>query len=203
MSIPTLILDGFLGRPARWERLRRRVEAEVGPATIFRYDSTGRTPLPDLAQLLLIEARRIDPTNTGVNLVGYSMGGIVIRSARLIDPTRNIRKAVFMNSPHNGTWIACLIPTPGVQQMRPFDAHMRSLNENKWDVPTLTVWNNFDGVILPGKNTRYDACGGQHVKCAVPIHIWPVWSRKIHTEVVAFLQSPAVVEVTETVEASR
>jgi triacylglycerol lipase len=199
MNVPTIILDGFLGRPARWERLRRRIERETAaPATIFRYDSTGRAAMPRLAELLLAEVWRVSPTNAGVNLVGYSMGGIIIRTAKSLDRSLNVRRAVFMNSPHRGTWIACLIPTPGVRQMRPFDPHLLGLNKNEWTVPTLIVWNGFDGIVLPGRNTRYDnATGCEHVRCAVPIHIWPVWSTRIHKQVAAFLKAPTTNELTE------
>ena len=178
---PTLILDGFLGRPWRWERLRKLIEARVGPATIFRYDSTGRLPLPELGAMLLEEIARHDGP---VNLVGFSMGGLVMRSAHMINPKLPVRRAVFMNSPHRGTWMACLIPTPGVRQMRPFDHYIQQLNSVQWNVPTLTVWNRIDGIVLPARNTRFS---GQHVQARVPLHIWPVWSRSIHRRVADFL----------------
>ncbi|MGN6625515.1 MAG: alpha/beta fold hydrolase [Tepidisphaeraceae bacterium] len=183
----TLILDGFLGRPRRWERLRALTEARVGPAKIVRYASTGRLSLEEIGQGLIDEIRQHPAP---VNLVGFSMGGLVIRSAHLIDPALPVRRAVFINSPHRGTWMACLVPTPGVRNMRPFDEHIRRLNEVAWTAPTLTVWNRIDGIVLPARSTRFGA--GRHLQAKIPLHIWPVWSRSIQRRVVDFLAEDAV-----------
>ncbi|HEX8325361.1 MAG TPA: hypothetical protein VF595_15775 [Tepidisphaeraceae bacterium] len=182
----TIILDGFLGRPRRWERLRRLIELRAGPASIFQYESTGLTPIPTLGQRLIDEIRG---RGGRVNLVGFSMGGMVIRAAHLIDPALPTRRAVFMNSPHLGTWLAHLVPTPGVRQMRPGDPFVKAIADAPWTVPTLTVWNGFDGIILPPRSTRY-RYGGEHVCCPVPLHIWPVWSRTIHRRIADFLAAP-------------
>jgi len=182
MPAHTLILDGFMGRPWRWEPLRRLIEQRCGSASIFRYDWTGRLTLPQLGERLAEEAAKYPD---GVNLVGFSMGGMVIRAARHVAPELNVNKTVFLNSPHRGTWLACLIPTPGVRQMRPFDPFLKAIAEKPWKGDTLTVWSGIDGIILPGKNTRFDT--GRHVKCAIPLHIWPVWSRTIHHDIVEFL----------------
>ena len=55
----TLILDGFMGRPWRWEKLRRDVERRVGSASIFRYDWTGRFTLQELGQRLADEKKKL------------------------------------------------------------------------------------------------------------------------------------------------
>ena len=186
MTAPhTIILDGFLGRPWRWERLRRRIEESVGTASIFRYDWTGRAPLPELGSRLAAEAAQHPQ---GVNLVGFSMGGLVIRAARHVMPELLIKKAVFLNSPHRGSLLAYLIPTPGVRQMRPHNAFLRELAAVPWDEhATLTVWSGVDGIVIPGISTKFDT--GRHVKCAVPLHAWPVWSKSIHRDIVSFLST--------------
>ena len=74
----TLILDGIWGSHSRWERLRSRIAADVGPCTIWRYDNSGRTSIESLGSALASELHRM---NVPVNLVGYSMGGLVIREA--------------------------------------------------------------------------------------------------------------------------
>jgi hypothetical protein len=75
----------------------------------------------------------------------------------------------------------------GVRQMRPFDPYMKRVAEHRWDVPTLTIWNPIDGIILPGRHTRWDVAGGEHVCCTVPVHAWPVWSKAVQQRVVDFL----------------
>lgn len=187
MAVHTLILDGFLGRPRRWERLRRRLLATAGPASIFSYDCTGRLGLPTLGRLLI---DRVGMLGGAVNLVGYSMGGLVIRSAKMLEPTLPVEKAVFINSPHRGTWLAHLWPLPGVRQMRPRHPYLRTLNAAPWDVPTLVVYNRFDGIVVPARSTRWPACQDHYV-CPVPAHVWPVWSKSVHRRVADFLAAPS------------
>ena len=182
-GVETFILDGIWGRPRRWEPLRATLEDRVGPATIYRYDCSGFVSFEELGGQL---ATAIRSRGAPVNLVGYSMGGLVIRSAHLVDSSLPIRRAAFMNSPHGGSWLACLLPLAGVRQMRPFDPYMKRLAAHTWDVPTLTIWNPVDGIIVPGRNTRWDGAG-EHVRCGVPIHYWPILSKPLQRRVVEFL----------------
>ena len=96
----TLILDGIWGSHARWERLRNRIATEVGPCRIWRYDNSGRTSLESLAADLSTELKRIDAP---VNLVGYSMGGLVVREALRQAPGLKVRRVALLNSPHYGS----------------------------------------------------------------------------------------------------
>src|SRR5882757_6132284 len=107
MPHSTLILDGIFGRPRRFAALRRVLESTCGPTEIFHYNSTGFVPFETLAQRLCDRIRQI---NQPVNLLGFSMGGIVIRTAYLLDPTLPIRRAVFLNSPHAGSLLAYVMP---------------------------------------------------------------------------------------------
>ncbi|HEU4678459.1 MAG TPA: hypothetical protein VFS35_02985, partial [Terrimicrobiaceae bacterium] len=74
----TIIIDGIWGSHKRWERLRGRIEKEVGPCAIWRYDNSGRTSIESLASALTQELKR---AKHPVNLIGYSMGGLVVREA--------------------------------------------------------------------------------------------------------------------------
>ena len=185
----TFILDGFLGRPRRWERLGRAIEANGGTASIYSYDSTGRTDLMTLGRNL---SRDLRGCGRGpINVVGYSMGGLVIRTARMLAPDFGIERAVFINSPHRGTWMAHLWPLIGVRQMRPRSDLLASLERAPWDVPSLTVYNAFDGIVIPAASTRWPN-GGEHFRCPVPAHVWPVWSRAVHRRIADFLARPSV-----------
>lgn len=180
----TVILDGFLGRPRRWEKLRRLIESRGGTASIHRYDCTGRTDLPTLGRNLYHEYCGL--VAGPLNLVGYSMGGLVIRTACMLAPDFAVRRAVFINSPHRGTWLAHLWPFIGVRQMRPNHPHLANLNTAPWSIPTLTIYNRFDGIIIPASSTRLPS-GGDHFPCPIPAHVWPVWSKTVHRCVADFV----------------
>lgn len=182
-SATTLILDGIWGRPWRFERLARCIEARGGRAEVYHYDCTGRSSFEQLGKTL---AERIQRIGGSVNLVGYSMGGLVVRSAYLIDPTIPLHKAVLMNAPNEGSWLAYLLPLPAIRQMRPNSAFLRQLRQQAWTAPTLVVWNAFDQMVIPARSTRWKSATAS-ARCALPMHLWPVWSRTIHQQVADFL----------------
>lgn len=185
MAVRTLIIDGLWGRPRRWRGLQRLIEQRCGPAAIYEYDASGCVPFEVLGEQLAQEIRRHDGP---VNLVGFSMGGVVARAAHLVDPTLPVRRAALLNSPHQGSWLAYLLPLAGIRQMRPSSAFMARLREHTWSVPTLVVWNAIDQMVIPGSSTRWNgACA--EAKCSVPLHLWPIWSTAIHERVADFLAS--------------
>lgn len=180
----TLILDGIWGRPRRFEPLRRQIEQSCGPAEIFRYDASGAIPIERLGMDLGSQVQRC---NGPVNLVAFSMGGIVARTAMLMNPALNLHRAVFINSPHHGSLLAYALPLPAVRQLRPGSPLMRRLQSAEWNVPTMAVWCPGDLMVLPGWSARWDAAQ-RHIRCDVPLHPWPVWSKRLHREVVEFLR---------------
>lgn len=64
-----------------------------------------------------------------VAVVAHSMGGLALRwyLARL-DGARRVRRAVFMGTPHQGTWLAWLALGRGARDMRPGSVFLRELN---------------------------------------------------------------------------
>ena len=142
----TLILDGIWGSHSRWERLRSRIAADVGPCTIWRYDNSGRTSIESLGSALASELHRM---NVPVNLVGYSMGGLVIREAFRQMPGLKVRRVALLNSPHNGSAAAALLPLAACRDMRPGSAFLKRLNAAPWTHPTLATWCPFDLMVVP------------------------------------------------------
>ncbi len=180
----TLIIDGIWARPRRWQPLCRRIESRIGPAKVFEYDSSGRLSFDRLGRLLADEVHQLG----SVNVVAFSMGGLVARAAHLLEPNLPLRRAVFLNSPHRGSWLAYLLPFEGVRQMRPRDEFIQRITEAVWPFPTLCIWNPLDTMVVPGWYTKFNAASREQL-CSIPIHIWPIWSRSIHRQIVEFLGS--------------
>jgi triacylglycerol lipase len=181
----TIIIDGLWARPSRWNPLRDLLEQHIGSAEIWEYDSSGAVPFEDLGEQL---ARRIRDHDGAVNLVAYSMGGLVARAAHLIDPKLPLRRAAFLNSPHQGSFLAYLLPLKGVRQMRPGSPFMKQLHSSPWPTPTFIVWNPLDTMVVPGTSTRLKNAT-ETVCCQVPIHLWPIWSGKLRNRIVSFLKA--------------
>jgi triacylglycerol lipase len=181
----TLILDGIWGSHSRWERLRSRIATEVGPCKIWRYDNSGRTSLESLGAALSSELRVND---VPVNLVGYSMGGLVIREALRQAPGLKVRRVVLLNSPHYGSAAALFLPLSACREMRPGSPFLKRLNAATWTYPTLATWCPLDLMVIPGSSGRWRNASIV-LRSDVPMHIWPVVSVAIHRSVTSFLAS--------------
>ena len=179
----TFLLDGFWGNHFRWEGLRNRIESKIGPCRIWRYDTSGRTSLEKEGATLRQELERCDAP---INIVGYSMGGIVIREA-VRTLSRPIERAVFLHSPHRGSYLCYVFPNlPACREMRPGSRFLARLNQTDWAVPTLATWCALDGVVLPGHSAKWKLAT-TIFQSLVPAHAWPVVSTGMHKKVVSFL----------------
>ena len=181
----TFILDGIWGSHSRWERLRCRIAAEVGPSRIWRYDNSGRASIESLGAELASELKHV---NAPINLVGYSMGGLVVREALRQTPALKVLRVVLLNSPNYGSASACLLPLSACREMRPGSAFLKQLNAAPWTYPTLATWCPFDLVVFPGSSGRWQKASIV-LRSDVPMHLWPVMSVEIHRSVTAFLAS--------------
>jgi pimeloyl-ACP methyl ester carboxylesterase len=183
----TFLLDGIWGRPRRFARIGRAIEATSGPTQIFRYDHTGIGCLQEQGNRLAQEIRRCGKP---VNIVAFSMGGLVARAAKLADPGLPIRRAVFLNSPHYGS-IWCYLAWPfkklqGMRQMIPGSVFLQQLQSSTWNIPTLSVWCPLDLAVVPGNLAKWPT-DGQTIRSAVPLHPWPIYSPALRRKIAAFL----------------
>ena len=184
-STQTLIIDGIWGSHRRWERLRSRIAKEVGPCTIWRYDNSGRVSIEALAKALSSQLRQLD---VPVNLIGYSMGGLVIREALRQSPESKVKKVALLNSPNHGSAAAFFVPLSACREMRPGSAFLRQLNAAPWTYPTLVTWCPYGLMVFPGSSGRWDKANVL-LRTDVPMHLWPVFSVEIHRSITAFLSS--------------
>jgi triacylglycerol lipase len=179
----TYILDGIWGWHSRWEGLRHRIEATLGPCEIWRYDNSGRTSLEVVGERLREELGSITQP---INLVGYSMGGLVIREALRGAGELTVRRAAFLHCPHRGSLAAHTLGLPACREMRPGSAFLKRLDESPWSIPSLATWCALDAVILPGASGRWERATTV-LESHVPAHAWPVISPGLHRAVIDFL----------------
>jgi len=180
-----LIVDGIWGWHPRWNRLRERLERETGSGRIWHYNNSGISTIESQAAELAAELRKIDRP---VNLVGYSMGSLVIREAMRQSPDLPLQRAVFLHSPHRGSLISWLLPLPACREMHPGSAFLKQLNAAPWKIPTLVTWCPWDLMVFPGYSARWSGAT-KTLCCHVPAHAWPVVSSGIHRAVTDFLRA--------------
>jgi triacylglycerol lipase len=182
----TYILDGIWGWHSRWELLRRRIEKSIGPCRIWRYDNSGRTSLEAAGAGLREE---LHGTNGPINLIGYSMGGLVVRESLREEHSLPVRRAVFLHCPHGGSLAALAFALPACREMRPGSDFLARLDQASWKIPTLATWCPWDAVVVPGRSARWKHASATLLS-PVPAHVWPVISPGIHSTVVRFLENP-------------
>ena len=118
----------------------------------------GRVPLTVLAEELDRQILKRYGSNTNVEILGFSMGGVISRIwLQLIGGVLRTTSFISVGSPHCGTFSAQLIPSilfPGIADMKRGSHLLSMLNENsdaligvkcssyfcRWDLMALPGW---------------------------------------------------------------
>lgn len=107
-----------------------------------------------------------------VNLVGFSMGGLVSRYyIQRMGGSEHVRRLITIGTPHHGTLVASLGLSQAAQQMRIGSPWMIDLNR---DVDTLlkhdpaSIWTPFDLMVLPNVSAKLPV--GRTYRIPVLIH---------------------------------
>ncbi|GAB4168986.1 MAG: hypothetical protein Fur0032_07390 [Terrimicrobiaceae bacterium] len=176
----TYILDGIWGSHNRWEKLRRL----LGPdAVIWNYDNSGRSSLARVGQSLAHELGR---SGEPFHLVGFSMGGLVVREALRVGENLPVGRVVFLHSPHSGSQVARFLPLPACREMRPGSPFLKNLADSPWPHESLCTWCPYDLMVLPGQSGKFRGADIS-LCCHFPAHVWPVFSNSLHRTIRDFL----------------
>jgi len=180
----TYIVDGIWGNHVYWEPLRERLGDHCH---IWHYDNSGKTPLSSLGADFAAELSACAQRGETVDFVGFSLGGMVVREALRLSPETNVRRVVFINSPHRGTAVAYLFPfLPACRDVKPGSDFLRRLNAVEWNHETLAIWCPADTSIVPGHSAKFKKATKFRC-CHVPAHFWPIISRREHKAIASFL----------------
>lgn len=159
VGVPVLMVHGIWDRGSIFSRLRRPFEAAgrrvVAPDLTPCDARHGLRPLAE--QLETVVAREFS-AGERIDLVGFSMGGIVARLwLQELGGVARVRRLVTVASPHHGTRSAHLYWGGGARDMRPGSALLRELNDGVRvlaGVPWLSIYTRLDLMILPPCSSR-------------------------------------------------
>ncbi|WP_293332789.1 alpha/beta fold hydrolase [Microcoleus sp. CAWBG58] len=152
----------------------------------------GSLGLDSLAkQLADYISETFDPEQA-IDIVGYSMGGIVSRYyVQRLGGINRVQRFITISSPHKGTLTAYSLPLPGYLDMRPDSGLLRDLNQ---DVTVLkrinftSMWTPFDIMILPSHSSQMPV--GKEVKINVMLHRQMVTESQSINALVEELKAP-------------
>lgn len=175
---PVLVVPGW-GTPHWHTRyIARLLEREGMYAIQLKFPMLGVGDMRDSAELL---AEDVDATIEGlgrgkVNLVGYSLGGLIARIyLQELGGHRHLGRAVFVGAPQDGVYTAypaCF--TKAGRQVIRGSGFMRDLNSASpcgCDEPKcLSIYLSRDVIILPSRSARLPC--GYNMEMTWPVFHW-------------------------------
>ncbi|WP_181784944.1 esterase/lipase family protein, partial [Pseudonocardia pini] len=156
---PILLIHGIMDNRSVFTVVRRALRRRgFGVVHSINYPIlTGdlRSAARDVAQHVerLREATGADK----VHIVGHSLGGVIARYyVQRLGGSESVDTLVTLGSPHTGSTMSYLLPTPLGRQLRPGSEVMAELAEPAPDCTTrfVVVWSRIDEMVVPQRNAR-------------------------------------------------
>ncbi|MEH1783342.1 MAG: triacylglycerol lipase [Nostoc sp.] len=127
-----------------------------------------------------------------LDLVGFSMGGIVSRYyIQRLGGINRVQRFLTISSPHHGTVFAYGSRRPGCVQMRPNSIFLKDLNSNAVILGQLdftSIWTPYDLMIVPANSSQMPV--GREVTVPVALHPWMLTDSRSLAVVTATLAEP-------------
>lgn len=154
---PLVLVHGLWDTPRLFRRLEEELQGRRQPLLVPHLPhGLGQRPLLELAtQLGRLVNQRFGPDQP-VDLLGFSMGGVVGRSwIQLAGGSGRVRRLISVGSPQRGSLVAA--PWPGrwlasIADMRPGSPLLRQLNGDLSalaDVDCCSFWCLADTLVIP------------------------------------------------------
>lgn len=190
---PVVLVHGIDDTAAKMRIMKQFLEAQGWiTSAISLSPNNGKVGLEDLAAQLAAHIEATFVAVQPVDLIGFSMGGIVSRYyVQRLGGISRIQRLITLSSPHNGTRVAGLRQNRGAAQMRQGSQFLNDLNQ---DVDMLgklqftSIWTPFDLMILPAHSSKLSI--GQDLQIPVLTHPWMVSDRRCLKAIANLLRKP-------------
>jgi triacylglycerol lipase len=155
---PVVLVHGLTDTGTKMRYISDRLRA-AGRKTysIDLQPGTGEAPLELLAKQLEGFINRHLGETTTLDLVGFSMGGLVTRYyMQRLGGIDRVEHYVTLSAPHRGTIAAYFTGKAGCVQMRPNSKFLRDLQTDVTmlaKVKFTSIWTAWDGIILPAHSS--------------------------------------------------
>jgi triacylglycerol esterase/lipase EstA (alpha/beta hydrolase family) len=140
--------------------------------TVDLVPNNGAEVLDKLAQQVANYVAATFEPEQPLDLVGFSMGGIVSRYyLQRLGGIERVQRFITISSPHKGTVIAYGSWQPGCVQMRPNSDFLKDLNSDVQMLKQInftSIWTPYDLMILPATSSQLEI--GKEVTVPVLLH---------------------------------
>ncbi|MEG3846390.1 triacylglycerol lipase [Microcoleus sp. herbarium19] len=190
---PVILIHGIWDTKTIFNKMSARL-TELGWCvhSLNLTPNDGSLGLDSLAQQLADYISQTFHPQQSIDIVGYSMGGLVSRYyVQRLGGINRVQRFITISSPHSGTLTAYCLPLPGYLDMRPGSNFLQDLNR---DVATLkqinftSMWTPFDMMILPSHSSQMPV--GKEVKLKVLLHRQMVTDTQSINALVEELKAP-------------
>jgi triacylglycerol lipase len=137
----------------------------------------------EFARILADEVEKVmaESQSDQVDLVGHSMGGLVVRSYLTEDSVRaKIRRVVTLGSPHRGSKLAVFGLGQAVKEMVPGSTFLESLNQGV-QIPEgrrfYAIYTIVDNMILPNESAKLTWDGVKNLETRIVNHVGLVFCK--------------------------
>jgi triacylglycerol lipase len=178
---PVVLVHGITDDGSKFDRVVAYLQ-QIG-LTTFTIDlvpNNGDAKLEVLGQQLADFIDRYFPPNLPIDLVGFSMGGLVSRYyLQRLGGINRVEKFISISAPHRGTIAAYFSTKPGCIQMRPDSDFLTDLNRDVAMLARLkftSCWTPFDLIILPPQSSQLGI--GVEIELPIIAHPLMVYDRR-------------------------
>lgn len=190
---PVLLIHGIDDTDIIFERMAALLR-NLG-WTVYSLDlvpNCGAAGLEILAAQVAVYVDQTFPVGQAIDLVGFSMGGIVSRYyVQRLGGIDRVQRFITLSSPHLGTWAAYSRWNPGCGQMRPNSPFLIDLNQNASILSQInftSIWTPFDLIIIPANSSHLPV--GKSIQVPVGGHAWMVTDPRSILRVAEALSEP-------------
>jgi triacylglycerol lipase len=154
--------------------------------------NNGHGALDQLAQQVADYVKATFSPQQPIDLVGFSMGGIVSRYyVQKLGGVNRVQRFITLSAPNHGTWIAFCHQGHGCIQMRPNSPFLQDLNRDVSQLEQIdftSIWTPYDLMILPANSSQMPV--GRQVIVPVLTHAGMLTDSRSLAAVVEALATP-------------
>ncbi|MEH1770681.1 esterase/lipase family protein [Nostoc sp.] len=190
---PVLLIHGIDDTEAVFHKMRAYlIQRSWSVYSLNLVPNNGDVGLDELAKQVADFVTATFAPEQSLDLVGFSMGGIVSRYyIQRLGGLNRVQRFLTISSPHHGTVVAYGSWRPGCIQMRPNSIFLKDLNSDAVILGQLdftSIWTPYDLMIVPANSSQMPV--GQEVTVPVALHPWMLTDSRSLAVVTATLSEP-------------